>query len=64
MVVQNDIKLYTVNEVAEIFNCSKSTAYNMMKNRNFPTMKIGKRMYITHENLARFIKQNSTKKIV
>lgn len=40
--MKNEIKLYTATDIAEIFNCGKSTAYNMMKNRNFPTMKIGK----------------------
>lgn len=59
-----DLKLYTVKDIERIFHCQKSKAYQIMKSSGFPSMKIGGSIYVTHENLAKYIRQNSKAEIL
>lgn len=59
-----DVKLYTVKDIERIFHCKKSKAYQIMKSRNFPSMKIGRNVYVTHDNLVKYIKQNNRANII
>lgn len=59
-----DLTLYDVKDIQEIFKCKEKKAYQIMNAKNFPTMKVGHAIYVTHENLVRYIKQNGTRTIV
>jgi predicted DNA-binding transcriptional regulator AlpA len=63
LIIDNDIKLYTVKDVQEIFKLSKSFTYRLMNQNDFPTMRIGSKMYVTHNNLVDYLKQNGESSI-
>jgi excisionase family DNA binding protein len=43
------------NEVAKVLNISKANAYNLMHDKDFPTIFIGKRMIVPRDKLAEWI---------
>lgn len=51
------IKVYTAKDVQEMLQCSKSQTYKLMNDRIFPSFKIGKRLYVRHDDLEKFLKQ-------
>lgn len=55
----NDVTLYNVKDIQRIFKCKEKKAYQILHSRNLPTMRIGRSVYVTHENLAKYIEQNS-----
>lgn len=57
----NTLTLYSAEDIKDIFKLgSIDSAYRLMKNPAFPSMKIGKHLRVTKENLIRFIEANST----
>lgn len=49
---------YSIKELSEILKISKSNAYQLAKNEDFPKIKIGKRIFIPAENLKEWIRRN------
>lgn len=56
-----ELKIYTVNEVAEKLSITVRTLYNYIKNGDLKAVKIGKYWRITEDNLRAFL-ENGTKK--
>ncbi len=46
MVIDNERKVYTVQEVAEMLGISTSHAYGLAKQKMFPTLMLGKRLVV------------------
>ena len=43
------------DEVAQVLGISRANAYNLMRSKNFPTLKIGKRMTVPKQKLLEWI---------
>lgn len=54
-----DLKVYTLNEVADILKVTKRTLYNYIKAEQLPAVKMGKYWRITEENLQTFISKDT-----
>ncbi len=57
-------KLLRVKDIQEKFGCSKQTAYDIVRLRDFPKLTIGKRYYIPEEALEKWINNNVTSSII
>ena len=51
-------RLLTAKEVANILGVSRSKAYHMMRQREIPTITIGKNVRISNEDLEEYIRKN------
>jgi excisionase family DNA binding protein len=51
-------RLLTALEVARILGISRSKAYHMMRQREIPTITIGKNVRVSNEDLEEFILKN------
>lgn len=54
-------KLMTPKELMKYLNCSKTTAYELCKRRDFPSFRIGKSFYIQADKLSNWIEKESCK---
>lgn len=54
-----DLKVYTLNEVADILKVTKRTLYNYIKAGVLPAVKMGKYWRITEENLQTFVSKDT-----
>ncbi len=62
MSIQNSnepIRLITGNEVAKILNVSRSYAYLLMKQGVIPTIRIGRTVRMSYEDLMELIEHNT-----
>lgn len=55
-IIQNDIKLYTVKEVAELLSISKDRVYILIHSNRLPALNIGG-LKVRHDALATFLKE-------
>lgn len=55
-----DIKLYTMDEVADILKVTKRTLYTYVKSGKLHAVKIGKYWRVSEENLQAFISTGSS----
>lgn len=51
------IDVYTVADLQQIFSCSKSAAYRMLKLPGFPSFKMDRRYYVRRTDLERWIER-------
>jgi excisionase family DNA binding protein len=56
---ENLPKLINVNELKEYLGCSTNMAYKLVKQRNFPSIKIGKRYKIMVEKIPDWLENQS-----
>ncbi len=54
----NDNRLMKATEVAEVLSVSRSKVYRMMREKEIPTITIGKSVRVTWEDLDTFITTN------
>lgn len=54
----NSNKLLTVSELCSELHISKTTAYKMLHNKAIKSVKIGKKILITREDLTQYINSN------
>lgn len=47
--------------LAELFGVSRASAYELMRERNFPSFRIGKRILVSRENLIAWVEIRSEK---
>ena len=47
--------------LAELFGVSRASAYELMRERNFPSFRIGKRILVSRENLIVWVESHSEK---
>ena len=50
-----DIKVYTLDEVADIMKVTKRTLYNYVKEGKLPAVKMGKYWRVSQESLQAFM---------
>ena len=50
-----DIKVFTLDEVAEILKVTKRTLYNYVKEGKLPAVKMGKYWRVTEDSLQAFL---------
>lgn len=55
-----EIKVYTLDEVADILKVTKRTLYNYVKAGKLPAVKIGKYWRVSEESLQAFISTGTT----
>ena len=49
------------NLLAELFGVSRASAYELMRERNFPSFRIGKRILVSRENLIAWVESRYEK---
>lgn len=49
----------TVHEVAKHLNISMPTAYELVKTKNFPCMRIGNRRFVMVDAFKRWVEENT-----
>lgn len=54
-------KLLRVKDIEEIFGCGRNKAYELMKSLGFPAIRIGKNLYVSKEELEKWIEDYSGK---
>lgn len=54
-----DLKVYTLDEVADILKVTKRTLYNYIKAGELPAIKMGKYWRVTQENLQSFVSKDT-----
>lgn len=55
-----DIKVFTLDEVADILKVTKRTLYNYVKDGKLPAVKMGKYWRVSQESLQAFISTGTT----
>ena len=48
------------DDVAKVLGISRANAYNLMRSKGFPTLKIGKRMIVPKDKLIEWIDKQMT----
>ena len=54
-------RLLRVRDLQEIFGCSKDRAYKLANSKGFPSIKIGRQIYIPEKELEKWISTYSYK---
>ncbi len=54
-----DLKVYTINEVADILKVTTRSIYNYVKSGNLQAVKMGKYWRITESNLQAFLSKDT-----
>lgn len=54
----NEIRLLKADEVAQVLGVSRSKVYHMMREKEIPTITIGKNVRVTCEDLENYITTN------
>ncbi len=66
-ILKNDLKfnegkgIYTLKDLAKMFQVTIRTMYNWMEQNRFSFVKIGSKTYVTEEQLQEFLKKHSVK---
>ena len=55
----SDIKVYTIEEVAELLHTTRRTLYTYLKEGKLKAVKMGRKWLITEENLKEFISKGT-----
>ena len=50
-----DIVVYTVNDIQKILSLGKTRAYELMRSDGFPSFKLNNRLYVTKQNLEKWL---------
>ena len=61
--MQNDIIMYTVKEVKNIFRCSLTQAYELVNTKGFPSIKIGGKILTEKKALESWLDRNRGKAV-
>lgn len=56
-----DIKVYKIDEVAEMLKVTRRTIYNYVKSNQLKAMKMGREWRITHQAIEEFLKTGTEK---
>gem|GEM_PF-2172395 len=54
-----DIVMYTVNDIRQIFRCSRTQAYSLVNASGFPTLRIGGKILVEKMALQKCIDKNA-----
>lgn len=47
------------NQLASVLNISLTNAYCLLRSENFPTLRIGRRLLVSRDNLLNWMNENS-----
>lgn len=61
MTLQELPDIITVKQLSAYLRISLNATYELMRSTNFPTLRIGKRMLVSKENLMEWIDETSLK---
>ena len=56
--------LYTTTDIQEIFKLGKSKAYELIRSKSFPSIKIGRSYYIPKVALEKWLASNINQSII
>ena len=59
----NEKILLTIKDIQEVFQCGKNYAYSLTKLKGFPTIKIGKKIFVPKDKLKKWIDENTNTEI-
>lgn len=62
--VNDNIIMYDVNKIRDIFQFGKNNAYQLMKANGFPSIKIGGKMLVEKTALEKWLMKNQGKSII
>lgn len=62
MKMDNELKVYSLEEIAEIIGVTKRTMYTYVKDGKLKAVKIGKNWRVSYENLKEFLDKGTNKK--
>lgn len=57
----DDIIIYTVNDIQRILSLGKTKAYELMRCDGFPSFKLNNRIYVTKSNLENWLDRQKNK---
>ena len=57
----DDIIIYTVKDVKNIFKCGQRQAYELVNAKGFPAIRIGGKILVEHKALLKWLEQNKGK---
>ena len=61
MIDNNNIILYTVDDIQAIFNIGRSKAYQLMSSSGFPSMRLNKKLLVERSKLEDWVSKQSGK---
>jgi len=62
--INNEIIMYTVKDIQNIFKCGLKQAYELVNANGFPRIKIGKKILVEKKALEKWIENNRGKNII
>lgn len=57
-------RLLTVKDLQAVFSCGKDKAYQLMHSSGFPTIQVGGRYYVRHDDLDRWLSAYTGRKYI
>ena len=64
MIDSGEIILYTVSDIQRIFKIGRNKAYQLMSSSGFPSITINNRIYVTQENLKKWLDTYTGRKYI
>ena len=61
---ENNIIMYTVKDIQNIFKCSPTQAYGLVNAKGFPSMRIGGKILTEKNSLESWISKNKGNSII
>ena len=59
----DDLVIYSPRDIENIFNMSKNTAYALMHMNGFPSITIGRNLYVYKGDLIKWLEKNKRKEL-
>jgi hypothetical protein len=63
IVIEEELTLFTLKDLQEIFHCGKSYAYELINLKGFPRIKIGRKIFVPKDRLMKWLKENMNSEI-
>jgi len=58
---EEDLILYTIEDIQRIFKIGRTKAYQLMCSASFPMFKLNRTMYVSKDELVKWIAKNKGK---
>ena len=58
-----ELEMYTVKDIKEIFKCGQRQAYELMHTPGFPSIRLNTKLVVEKNSLMKWIKQNEGKRV-
>lgn len=60
---ENEMILYTVEDIQKIFRIGRSKAYQLLSMRGFPAIRLNRKVYVPKEKLEEWVGKNAGKQL-